>query len=118
MTIVLALPGLLLAQSALTDDAQTNSTGRSADTNIGSKPNLTVSSSGNVYIKFKLSSTLSAGTRNVDVGRASVKLYINNVVTAGKIDVYQVSGAWNESGQEGHLHCHRCYPCCSAVAWR
>lgn len=97
MTAVLALPGLLLAQSALTDDAQTSGTHRDEDKNFGARANLTVSSLNNAYIKFKLSSTLPPGTRGADVARATVKLYIGDIARAGKIDIYQVNGGWSES---------------------
>ena len=97
MTTVLALSGLLFAQSTLTDDTQTSNKARTADTNYGANTSLTVSSTSNAYIKFKLSSTLPAGTRGADVARATIKLYINSVSAPGKIDIYQVNDAWNES---------------------
>src|SRR5688572_16321157 len=56
--LVLLAPCAALAQSALTDDA---------DTQTGNTPNLSLSSDSNVYLKFKLSSTLPANTPGSDV---------------------------------------------------
>lgn len=86
-----------LAQSALTDDAHTSTAPKAVDTNFGSNPNLTVSATGSTYIKFKVSSTLPAGTPGTDVAKATLKIYIGNVTNEGKIDVYQIASAWDES---------------------
>ncbi|HZE69254.1 MAG TPA: DNRLRE domain-containing protein [Pyrinomonadaceae bacterium] len=91
------LPARTLAQSALTDDANTINAPRYIDANFGTNPNLNVSASGNVYVKFKLSSSLPAGTPGSEVEKAAVNLYIGNITTAGKLDVYAVAGAWDES---------------------
>ena len=48
LLVLLALPGASFAQSALADDADTK----------GSNPNLDLSSTSNVYLRFKLTSTL------------------------------------------------------------
>ncbi|HEV8367872.1 MAG TPA: hypothetical protein VGQ39_07975 [Pyrinomonadaceae bacterium] len=53
------------------------------DSNFGTNPNLLVDSAGNVYIKFKLSSTLPVGTPGSAVEGATLKLYLTNVTTAG-----------------------------------
>jgi len=89
------LPGGARAQSALTDDAHVSLS--SGNANHGSKPNLNISSSENVYFKFKLSPTLPASTPGSEVARATLKLYVGNVATPGKLDVYAVSGAWDEN---------------------
>ena len=91
------LPGSSFAQSALTDDAHTSTAPKSTAANFGTNPNLNVSASGNVYLKFKLSSTLPANTPGSEVERATLKLYIGNIMTAGRLDVYAVGGAWDES---------------------
>lgn len=95
--LIVTTPTLLNAQSALTDDTQTNATTRNADKNFGSSPTLTVSSSANSYLKFKLSSTVASGTTRADIAKATIKLYIGNIATPGKIDVYQVAGPWEEA---------------------
>jgi hypothetical protein len=49
LVVLLALPAASFAQSALTDDA---------DSQNGTTSNLTLTPTSNVYLKFKLSSTL------------------------------------------------------------
>ncbi len=108
---LLALPNASLAQSALTDDANVNCSADDDDddghesaskntggggTNCGARPSLSLSSSGKVYIKFRLSSTLPANTPGSDVARATLKLYLRDVAAAGTIDIYVVAGAWSE----------------------
>ena len=93
--VLLALPHNALAQSALTDDADISLS--SGNTNHGANSNLNVSATENVYLKFKLAATLPPGTSGSKIGRATLKLYIAKVNTAGKLDVYVVSGAWDES---------------------
>jgi hypothetical protein len=85
------------AQSSLTDDAHTITAPRSADSNFGTNPNLTVSSSGNAYIRFNLASTLPASTPGSQIDKATLKLFIGNITSAGKLDVYEVMGTWQES---------------------
>src|SRR5687768_4102177 len=60
--VVLAWPADSFAQSALTDDA---------DTRNGNTSNLTLSPDSNVYLKFKLSSTLPPNTAGASVRRAT-----------------------------------------------
>ena len=93
----LLLSGSARAQSNLTDDAHTTSDPKLADANFGTNPNLTVSPTGNVYVKFKLTPTLPAETAGADVSKATLKLYVGNVSTAGRLDVYQVVSPWDES---------------------
>ena len=51
-----------LAPVVLVDDAHTSTAPKTSDANFGTNPNLFVNAAGNVYVKFKLSSTLPAGT--------------------------------------------------------
>jgi hypothetical protein len=95
--IVMALPTVLNAQSALSDDAQTSNTTKTVDKNFGSAATLTVSSSGNSYLKFRLGSTIASGTTRADIAKATIKLYIGNITSPGKIDIYQVAGPWEEA---------------------
>ena len=89
------------AQAVLVDDAHTSTAPKTSDTNFGANPNLFVNAAGNVYVKFKLSSTLPAGTSAFKIERATLKLYLANVTTPGKLDVYTVSGAWDEASIRG-----------------
>lgn len=89
-------PEVSLAQSVLTDDSHTSTVQRSLDTNFGTNRNLFVSVTGNVYLRFKLS-TVPSSTPGPTVARATLKLYLANITTAGKLDVYAVAGAWDEA---------------------
>ncbi len=95
--VLLALPSASFAQSVLLDDAHTSTAPKSMDSNFGTNPNLFVNDAGNVYIKFKFSSTLPTGTPGSAVQRATLKLYLANVTTPGKLDVYAVAGPWDEA---------------------
>ena len=92
--VLITLPTSSSAQAVLIDDAQTSTAPKSTDSNFGTNPNLSVNSAGNVYIKFKLSSTLPAGTAGSAIERATLKLYLANVTSPGKLDVYRVAGPW------------------------
>ena len=92
---VFAFPTMLNAQSVLTDDAYTK--GDAVSRNFGSNPVLNVSPVETAYVKFKISSTIPTGTSGADVARAALKLYLGNVSSPGKLDVYLVTSAWNES---------------------
>src|SRR5262245_4153415 len=80
------------AQSVLTDDTSTTNSLKDADSNFGTNPNLTVASGSNTYLKFKPFATL----HGADVARATLKLYVGNVSSAGAIDLYQAGGTWSE----------------------
>jgi hypothetical protein len=96
LLILLALPSLSLAQSALTDDVHVS---LSEDkSNNGASPNLSVSPKENIYLKYNLSSVLPAQTPGSAVGRATLKLYAGSVKVAGKLGVYPVLGPWDENG--------------------
>ncbi|HET9530004.1 MAG TPA: DNRLRE domain-containing protein, partial [Blastocatellia bacterium] len=83
-------------QSSLTDDSHTSTAQRSGDSNFGTNPNLSLSSSGNVYIKFNIASTLPSATPGSKVERATIKLFIGNVASPGRVDVYEVISPWQE----------------------
>ena len=100
LLVLLALPLSSFAQAPLTDDAHVSLS--VSNVNQGTNANLNVSAGENIYLKFKLSSTLLANTPGSEVGRATLKLYIANIHTAGKLDIYTVSGAWDESSITGN----------------
>jgi hypothetical protein len=88
------LPHLSFAlQVTLTDDAFTNSAQPNATS--GTNAQLFVSGTRNSYLKFDLS-TLPGGTQGIAIQRAILKLWVNQVTTAGAFDVYPVSGVWTE----------------------
>jgi hypothetical protein len=87
LVVLLALPIASFAQSALSDDA---------DTQKGKDTSLVLVSGSNVYLKFKLSSTLPANTSGADVARATIKLYLDAVKSPGNVDVYLIITNWSE----------------------
>jgi hypothetical protein len=95
LVVWLAFASASFAQSALTDDAHVSLSQGNA--NHGANPNLNVSPAENIYLKFKLSPTLPAATPGAAVERATLKLYVGSIKTAGKLDVHAVLGEWDEN---------------------
>jgi len=82
------------AQLTPSGDAYTNTA--MPTTNFGSKTLLDVqSASQTTYIQFDLSS-IPAGYTGAEVAKATLKLYVNGVTTAGSFNVDYVNGAWSE----------------------
>ena len=96
LAITLCLNALSMAQSILKDDAHTSSVPRDLDSNFGTNPNLTVSSTNNVYLKLQLPPTLPPTVQGSDVAKATLKLYVSNVSAPGTVDVYEAGGSWSE----------------------
>jgi hypothetical protein len=65
-------------------------------TNYGALSNLYVNSNGTTLIQFDLSS-FPAGTTASQIGKATLKLYVNRVNAFGLISVQPVTSAWNEA---------------------
>src|SRR5271169_401736 len=83
-----------LAQITPSADSYTN-TG-SPTTNFGSTITLNVDSpSQTTFIQFDLSS-IPAGYTSANIAKASLKLYVNAVTTAGSFNVDYVNGTWAE----------------------
>ena len=83
------------AQIPTTDDSYTASS--SPTSNFGTQPSLDVIGPGvNSYIRFDLTA-LPAGLTSSNVSKATMRLYVNGVTTAGMFDVYLVTGPWTES---------------------
>src|SRR6185503_19330240 len=85
--VLLAASNTSFAQSALSDDA---------DTQSGQTSNLTLNAGSNVYLKFKITPTLPANTPGASVSKATIKLYLGSVRSSGTVDVYQLSSDWSE----------------------
>ena len=93
VVLMLILPGM--AQFTPTGDAYTNTT--TATTNYGAKPLLDVQSATQTsYIAFDLS-PLPTGFTGANIAKATLKLYVNGVTTAGSFNVDFVNGTWTES---------------------
>jgi len=65
-------------------------------TNYGYLSNLYVGNGGTALIQFDLSS-LPSGTTSSQIGRATLKLYVNRVNTSALVSVLPVTSAWSES---------------------
>ena len=94
--MTVCVSAVAFAQSVITDDANTSSSSKDVDGNFGTNPNLVVSATNTVYLKFKLTPTLPIGTAGSDVSKATLKIYVGNVSVPGTIDVVQVADNWNE----------------------
>jgi hypothetical protein len=82
------------AQITPSADAYTNTA--AATTNYGAKTLLDVESSQTAYIQFDLSA-IPSGYTGANVTKASLKLYVNAVSTAGSFNVDYVNGTWSEN---------------------
>src|SRR5271165_2138274 len=65
-------------------------------TNYGAQKLLDVESTQTTFIQFDLSA-IPAGYTSADITKASLKLYVNAVTTAGSFNVDYVNGTWTES---------------------
>ena len=95
--ILLFTLGSLAAQAQLTPtgDAYTNTA--LPTTNFGAKTLLDVqSASQTTYIRFDLSA-LPLGYTSANITKATLKLYVNSVTTAGSFNVDFVNGTWAEN---------------------
>ena len=102
--VLLAATSNTLAQVTPSADAYTNSA--SAGTNFGTAVTLgTVTSATSIqksYIQFDLSS-IPAGFNGSNIAKATLKLYVNSVTTAGSFNVDYVTGPWAEKTITGNL---------------
>ena len=80
--------------ASVVGDTYVNSTFPSV--NFGGLSNLYVGTNGTALIQFDLSS-LPAGTTASQIGKVTLRLYINRVNTPGLVTVQPVTSAWNES---------------------
>ena len=96
LLMIVCLSSVSLAQSVLSEDAYTSNLPKDMDLNFGANPNLTISTSNNSYLKFRLSSILPTGTQSSHISRATLKLYVSNVSAAGTVDVVELADQWSE----------------------
>ena len=90
LTIVFALSAL--AQITPSDDAYVNSAAPTA--NYGAVTTLSLSSAADSgFIRFDLTA-VPAGYTGSSVAKATLKLYVNSVTTAGSFNVDYVTGTW------------------------
>ena len=93
LSLILSIGVVARSQVVITDDANTASAYPTK--NFGSSIALLVGSGSNTYIKFSLAN-LGAGVTGSNVSKATLIFYTDYVLTAGTMDVYQVSGSWSE----------------------
>jgi hypothetical protein len=93
---VLILLAATLAHAQLTpsDDAYVNSA--APTTNYGAATTLDLSSAADTtFIRFDLTAVPSGDT-GASIAKATLKLYVNSVTTAGSFNVDDVTGTWVE----------------------
>ena len=93
------LPLILLACTAaygqVTPLGDTYTNSAAATTNYGAQKTLNVDAAKEItYIEFNLASVPAGAS----ISQATLKLYVNTVVTAGAFELYAVNGPWTESG--------------------
>jgi len=98
LLVIFGITTASMGQAILTDDAYTSSIPKDLDSNFGTNPNLTVGPTNNTYLKFKISPAIVQGTQGTDLAKATLKIYVGNVSTAGTIDIYELTTSWNERG--------------------
>ncbi len=82
-------------QGTLTDDAYTSS--NKANKNFGSDQSVQITGATNRgFVKFKLTPSLPPNTIGTHVGKATLKLFIDNVATPGTFEICPVTTAWAE----------------------
>ena len=89
--LLAAMSAPLLAQAPPSADTFVSSA--TPTTSYGSWPTLIVGSGTTSYLQFNLSGIPAGAT----VSKATLRLYVDGVVTSGSFDVYQLNGSWTES---------------------
>ena len=94
--VVLAAGSVSAQVAILTDDAHVRNTVKEAGLNFGLNPNLQVSPDGPAYLKFNVGVGLPPGTPGAAVERATLRLYLSNVIVAGSLDIHAIADSWDE----------------------
>ncbi len=81
-------------QTVLTGDTQINSAATA--TNYGKSTVLQIGGGYSTLLQFDVASLLPTGTTAAQVQHARLVIFVDNVTTAGTIDVYPVTSAWSE----------------------
>src|SRR5208337_2707585 len=94
LMLVLLVATVTHAQLNPSDDAYVNSA--APTTNYGAAVTLDLSSAADTaFIRFDLTA-VPAGTPGSSIAKATLKLYVNSVTTAGSFNVDYVTGTWSE----------------------
>lgn len=106
LLLLLTLGTLTSAFAQITPSQDSYTDTSKATTNFGTATTLGVASSTaslqNTYIQFDLSS-VPAGYTSANVAKATLKLYVNSVATAGTFNVDFVNGSWSEKTMTADL---------------
>jgi len=95
LLLFLVVGRFVSAQIPATDDSYSASS--SPNSNFGNQSGLEVIGPGvNSYIRFDLTA-LPSGLTSSNVNKATMRLSLNGVTTAGAFDVYLVTSSWSES---------------------
>ena len=94
LSLILLACTAAFGQLTPSGDSYTNTA--AATTNYGAKTLLDVESTQTTFIQFDLSA-IPSGYTSTDITKASLKLYVNAVTTAGSFNVDYVNGTWAES---------------------
>jgi hypothetical protein len=99
LLLFVTLGGLSAASAQITPSQDSYTKTAAATTNYGTATTLGVASSATsiqtTYIQFDLSS-IPAGYTSANVAKATLKLYVNSVNTAGSFNLDFVNGSWTE----------------------
>jgi len=91
LLLLAILPSNAVAQAPPSADTYVSSS--SPKTNYGVSPILVVQPGTTTFIQF----SLSALPTGASVNKATLRLYVDGVITAGSFDVFPVNGAWSEN---------------------
>ena len=87
----------LAQQGTLTDDTTVmikNSENHGTDARLRLEAG--TGDASNVFVKFKLTSSLPAGTTAADISKGTLKLFVGELHTAGSFDLFRVLSPWSE----------------------
>ncbi len=94
--LVSTLALLTGAYAQITPSADTYISTATPSTNFGAKTLLYVESSQTTFIRFDLDA-IPSGYTGANIAKATLKLYVNAVTTAGSFNVDLVNGTWSET---------------------
>ena len=94
--LALTLSGLLYAQAPPSGDTFVSA--NKSTTNYGGNASLVVQASGggNTFIQFNLAS-IPTNVAASQLNKATLRLFVSGLTTAGNLDVYLINGTWNEN---------------------
>ncbi len=96
LVLLLCLFSWVGAYSQITPSQDAYATTATPTKNFGAATTLEVESSATTYIQFNLSS-IPSGFTSADITKATLKLYVDGVTTAGTFNVDFVNGSWAEN---------------------